>query len=149
MITCKLTGPATIDLPRGASVIPITKRGTFLVSQRKGNGQWQFPGGHVEPGEDPLAAAARELREETGLTVAPERLALVGRELAIGYSGDLYEGFRYGLLLEDGERFTNPEPEKHSDWIEVPLASVLWLHLTANNLAFAALWYAILNPSRP
>ncbi len=29
---------------------------------------WDFPKGEVEPGEDPLAAARREVAEETGLT---------------------------------------------------------------------------------
>ncbi len=29
---------------------------------------WDFPKGMVEPGEDPLAAALREVREETGIT---------------------------------------------------------------------------------
>jgi bis(5'-nucleosidyl)-tetraphosphatase len=28
---------------------------------------WDFPKGRVEPGEDPLAAATREVEEETGL----------------------------------------------------------------------------------
>jgi 8-oxo-dGTP pyrophosphatase MutT (NUDIX family) len=32
-------------------------------------GRWGLPGGHVEDSEEPLAAAHRELLEETGLTV--------------------------------------------------------------------------------
>ena len=44
-----------------------------LLSQRKTGthlaGAWEFPGGKVEPDEDPKAALVRELREELGIDV--------------------------------------------------------------------------------
>ena len=38
---------------------------------------WMLPGGRVERGETPQAAAERETQEETGVTVAVDRLLLV------------------------------------------------------------------------
>ncbi len=47
--------------------------GRVLLAQRPPGkhlaGMWEFPGGKREPGETPLAALARELREELGVTL--------------------------------------------------------------------------------
>ncbi|HEX4813434.1 MAG TPA: NUDIX hydrolase [Nonomuraea sp.] len=42
---------------------------------REGRG-WDIPGGHVEPGEHPAAAAVRELHEETGLHLPVTALSI-------------------------------------------------------------------------
>jgi 8-oxo-dGTP pyrophosphatase MutT (NUDIX family) len=42
-----------------------------LLHLHKRLGLWLQPGGHLEPGETPWAAARREAEEETGLTFAP------------------------------------------------------------------------------
>lgn len=51
----------------------INPRGEVLVVNQRGN-SWSLPKGHVDPGEDLLTAARREIYEESGVT----DLALVG-----------------------------------------------------------------------
>jgi ADP-ribose pyrophosphatase YjhB (NUDIX family) len=77
----------------------LLSQGQVLLIQRQWDpfeGMWAFPGGHVDPGEDSLAAAVRELREETGITIAPAALLKVGtfdkagRDPRGPYSTDAY-----------------------------------------------------------
>lgn len=57
--------------PRLGAIAVLVQDDHVLLARRKKTpdaGLWGFPGGHVEPGETALAAATRELQEETGLT---------------------------------------------------------------------------------
>ena len=40
----------------------------YLLLRHRYGGHWGFPKGHIEPGESEIEAAARETREETGIT---------------------------------------------------------------------------------
>ncbi len=55
--------------------------GRILISRRRDDdsfgGYWEFPGGGREPGESLEDCAVREVREETGVEVAAERLLRV------------------------------------------------------------------------
>lgn len=69
----------------GCSVIARNQAGeVLLVLLSYGKGGWQFPGGGMGRGEDPLAAARREFVEETGLSLAHARLLGVCREDLFG-----------------------------------------------------------------
>lgn len=72
----------------------IIRDGKILIGQRKRSGRhplkWEFPGGKVEPGEDPRAALARELREELNVE------AVVGDEMD-SYEVRYSDGFRARL----------------------------------------------------
>ncbi|EYF01436.1 8-oxo-dGTP diphosphatase MutT [Chondromyces apiculatus] len=52
----------------------LIEHGRVLLTQRKKGahleGAWEFPGGKVEPSEDPRDALVRELREEVGIEAA-------------------------------------------------------------------------------
>ena len=58
-----------------AAVIDLSER--ILIAQRPAGkhlaGGWEFPGGKLEPGEEPRVGLARELREELGISIATPR----------------------------------------------------------------------------
>ncbi len=47
----------------------VVHEGRTLLHWHAKVGQWMPPGGHLDPNEDPVAGALREVREETGLNV--------------------------------------------------------------------------------
>ncbi|MBG0818657.1 NUDIX hydrolase [Planomonospora sp. ID82291] len=51
-----------------ASAVVLDGDRVLLLDSAKGPG-WIYPGGHLEPGEDPAQAVVREVREEAGLEI--------------------------------------------------------------------------------
>ncbi|MBO0661654.1 RNA pyrophosphohydrolase [Jiella sp. MQZ9-1] len=83
---------------------------------------WQMPQGGIDPGEDPLAAAKRELYEETGMTTvsllaeAPDWINydlpadLVGIALKGKYRGQTQRWFAFRFEGEESEIAIDPPP---------------------------------------
>ncbi|HEX6699493.1 MAG TPA: NUDIX domain-containing protein [Gaiellaceae bacterium] len=60
-----------------ASALVVDEQGRILLARRAAeveHGKWDLPGGFVDEDEHPLDATVRELAEETGLEIEPERL---------------------------------------------------------------------------
>lgn len=102
----------------------LVRAGRVLAARRMSPpelaGQWEFPGGKVEPGEQPEDALARELAEELGVTVR------VGEWLTprvpIGESLELRVAM---ARLVDSD----PEPTEHDElrWLAAEeLGEVAW-----------------------
>jgi 8-oxo-dGTP pyrophosphatase MutT (NUDIX family) len=92
-----------------ASAIVVGPRGTVLHLHKR-LGRWMQPGGHIEPGESPPAAALREATEELGLHVehpaeGPQLLHIDVHEAALGHT---HLDLRY--LLIGGEADPDPPP---------------------------------------
>jgi 8-oxo-dGTP diphosphatase len=113
--------PKTAGLPRVGVAVIVRKRHLVLMGLRQGShgaGTWSFPGGHVEPSETVEETAARKLREETGIGIAPEQL----RKVAFTQDWFADEGKHYiTLFLEpDHEMKQEPrclEPDKCERWL--------------------------------
>lgn len=64
---------------RIAAVVFRNAGGDILSVRKAGTDSFMMPGGKVEPGEDPLNTAVREIAEELHLTLDPSRLEHLGR----------------------------------------------------------------------
>jgi 8-oxo-dGTP diphosphatase len=67
-----------------------------VAARGPGAGQWTLPGGGLRFGEGPLDALAREVGEETGLTVAAAEI--IGAHSAVLEPGETVTGHRIQTL---------------------------------------------------
>ncbi|TAK05166.1 NUDIX domain-containing protein [Patescibacteria group bacterium] len=107
----------------GVNVIVI-RDGSVLLGLRRncfGAGTWGLPGGHLELGESLVGAAARELKEETGLHADAYRFMGVSNT---GLSG----GDHYLQTAFLAERLAGEprlcEPDRCSEWRFIALTSL-------------------------
>ena len=82
-------------LSPGVAAIIRDEVGRVLLQKRSDGGSWSLPAGAIDPGESPAQAVVREVYEETGLHVVPEKVAGV-------FGG---EGFRH--TYPNGNRLEN------------------------------------------
>lgn len=85
---CTACGHAVWANPAPAVQALVERDGRLLLGRRAyepSAGKWDLPGGFLEEDEHPLDALVRELREETGLEIEPQRF--VGVWMEPGYQG--------------------------------------------------------------
>ena len=68
-------------------IVPVTADGRFLINKQYKHGigefVFEFPAGGIDEGEDdPLVAAHRELMEESGYSVEPDKIELLTEMIA-------------------------------------------------------------------
>ncbi|MFI9588086.1 NUDIX domain-containing protein [Streptomyces sp. NPDC052236] len=106
---------STEDAVRVAGlVVKAADTGHVLMLQRAlddddpAAGTWEFPGGHIEDGEDPLAAALREWQEETGSTL-PGTTSVIGAWTA---PNGIYRGYVAVVPSEDALSINVPHEDR-------------------------------------
>lgn len=134
-----------------AWVIVQDAKGRILLGRREGtrfaSGFWNLPGGAVEAREPLVNAAARELREETGLQVRPQDLQHIGinRYDVEGLHGRA-QGVNFFFLARAWEG--EPAPLDHTSelgWFDptnIPGDSLPWLAQALKNHLLDGLFYA-------
>lgn len=98
-------------------IIPVTPEGKIIITEEEQPGRDKFlsiPGGQIDDGETACAAAARELREETGYIVDELRLLTAEQPSSkIDWAVYVFVGINCrkagDLELDAGERIT-PRP---------------------------------------
>jgi ADP-ribose pyrophosphatase len=107
--------------PGAVAIVPVLPDGRLvLVRQYRyaaGRSLLELPAGTLEPGEEPLSCALRELREETGYE-AGEMRRLLSCFMAPGYSSEVIHFFEASELRYAGDDL-EPDEEIETETIDV------------------------------
>lgn len=119
-----------VDHPGAVAVLPLRDDGLAVLLRQyrhaAGRALLEIPAGRLEPGEDPEAAALRELKEETGYVA--RRL----RRLACVYASPGFCNERLFLFVADGLSPGASSPEDDEHIVEaVPVTRAQAAHLVA------------------
>ncbi|MDH6194845.1 8-oxo-dGTP diphosphatase [Mycobacterium frederiksbergense] len=63
---------------RVVAAVVLDEQGRLLVVRKRGTSAFMQPGGKIEPGEQPIEALAREVREELGVGFDPSGARALG-----------------------------------------------------------------------
>jgi 8-oxo-dGTP pyrophosphatase MutT (NUDIX family) len=121
-------GFAPPEVRPAAVLIAVTDRpepGVLLThrpeTMRAHPGQVAFPGGKLDPGEDAVAAALRETREELGIEAGDVRVIGASDRFVTGSGFDVTPV----LALIPPDLPIRPDPREVSGWFEAPLRFIL------------------------
>jgi len=105
--TCPSCGWVHYDNPTPTVQAWLDQGGKFLALRRAGEplkGQWNMPGGFVEPGESGPEAIAREVMEETGLEIEIELvIGIFASAYGPGADGEPIFDVAYRCRITGGE----------------------------------------------
>jgi len=99
------------------SAVVVGRRGTVLHMHKRLH-RWLQPGGHLEPGEEPWAAALRESEEETGLVLShPDGgPRLIHVDVHDAANGHTHLDLRYLLIAPDEDPRPPPGESPEARW---------------------------------
>lgn len=97
----------------------------ILTGQRRDNGKWTNPGGHMDEGETLVEAAIREVKEESGITLERSDLTLVSAErVPVGRGGKPFSVFCFVANVPKERASSKDDPDKEVStwkWVELSL----------------------------